>query len=260
MDRRDFLRKSGAFLLGGLFGMHGLSRAFACEGPLEASPDLPRIALIIDDIGQTLSGARQFLQYNVPITFAVLPRLAKTEQAAMEIHDLGHKIMLHQPMEPLNGDLDPGPGALYVGDEAEKILRVLAENIEDVPFAEGVNNHMGSRFTACGKEVHEVLSVVKDKGLFFVDSRTSNRSKAYKTARQLHMPAAYRNIFLDNQLEETYILSQLRHLKRISLRYGHAIGIGHPFPETSRAIGLFLKDMNDSGISLVHVTDLIQPA
>ena len=260
MDRRDFLRKSASFLLGSFFGIHGLSRAFACDDPLEDSPHLPRIALIIDDIGPTLSGARQFLQFGVPITFAILPRLSKSEMAAVEIHDQGHEIMLHQPMEPLNGDLDPGPGALYVGDEAGRIVHILAENIDHVPFAEGVNNHMGSRFTACGKEVHEALSVVKEKGLFFVDSLTSSRSKAYKTAIQLHMPAAYRNVFLDNHLDPEYILSQLRRLKKIALNYGHAIGIGHPFPETARAIGLFLKDLDDSGISLVHVSDLIRPA
>ena len=240
--------------------MHGLSRAFACDDPFEEPPPLPRIALIIDDIGPTLSGARQFLQFGVPITFAILPRLAKSEKAAVEIHDQGHKIMLHQPMEPMNGDLDPGPGALYVGDEASRIGNILAENIAQVPFAEGVNNHMGSRFTACGKELHEALSVVKEKGLFFVDSLTSSSSKAYKTARQLHMPAAYRNIFLDNHLDQAYILSQLRHLKKIALNYGHAIGIGHPFSETARAIGFFLEDLDDSGISLVHVSDLIQPS
>ena len=168
--------------------------------------------------------------------------------------------MLHQPMEPLNGDLDPGPGALYVGDELDRIVRVLAENIAQVPFAEGVNNHMGSRFTASGKEVHEALCVVKEKGLFFVDSLTSSRSMAYKTARELHMPTAYRNIFLDNHLDSEYILRQLRRLKSIALKYGHAIGIGHPFPETARTIGLFLEEMDDSDISLVHVSDLIQPA
>ncbi|MBU2498102.1 MAG: divergent polysaccharide deacetylase family protein [Proteobacteria bacterium] len=260
MDRRDFLRKSAAFLLGSFFGFHGLSRAFAFDNHLPHSNQLPRIAMIIDDIGLTLSAARQFLQFGVPITFAILPRLAKSEEAALEIHAQGHQIMLHQPMEPLNGDLDPGPGALYVGDEVSRIVSVLAENIAQVPFAEGVNNHMGSRFTASGKEVHEALCVVKEKGLFFVDSLTSNRSKAYKTARELHMPAAYRNIFLDNHLESEYILRQLRRLKNIALNYGHAIGIGHPFPETARAIGLFLKDMEDSGISLVHASDLVLTA
>lgn len=257
MDRRDFLRKSISFLLGSLWGLHGLSRAFASEALPKHSTELPRIALIIDDIGATLSGARQFLHLGVPITFGVLPRLPKSEQAAFEIHAEGHLIMLHQPMEPFNGNLDPGPGALYVGDKASRIASILEENIGYVPFADGVNNHMGSRFTSSGKEVHEALCVVKEKSLFFVDSLTSSRSKAYETARELHMAAAYRNVFLDNYRDLSHVLSQLRKLKAIALNYGHAIGIGHPFPETARAIGLFLKDLEDSSIRLAHVSDLL---
>jgi hypothetical protein len=201
------------------------------------------------------------LEFGVPITFSVLPRLAKSEELAVKIHNLGHQIMLHQPMEPTSADIDPGPGALYVGDGPQKINKIIEENIALVPFAEGVNNHMGSKFTACQPGVQAALQVIKQSGLFFVDSLTTNRSEAYKTARELHMPTACRNIFLDNQLEEQAILRQLHRLKQIALTYGHAIGIGHPFPETAHAIGLFLKrDLPKTGLSLVYASNLVPGA
>jgi len=100
---------------------------------------------------------------------------------------------------------------------------------------------MGSRFTASLKEMFETLQVVKDRGLFFVDSLTTGDSKGYKTAKTLHLPATSRDVFLDNRVEESSILRQLHQLKGIASRHGHAVGIGHPFAETSRAIRQFLK-------------------
>jgi len=242
MDRRSFLLKSASFLVGSLFGLNAFSKALAFEEP-ENSPSFdPCIALIIDDIGVAFCHARPFLELGIPMTFAILPRLPKTEGLALEIHNRGHEIMLHQPMEPFQSDIDPGPGALYVGDEMNRIAKTMEENISRVPYAVGVNNHMGSRFTACQKEMREVLEVIKSKDLFFVDSLTTNRSKGYRTAKRLEVTTARRDIFLDNRLDESAILSQLRKLKRIALKYGRAIGIGHPFPETARALKVFLND------------------
>ena len=218
----------------------------------------PRIALIIDDIGFSFSSARRFLNLDIPITFAVLPRLPKTADLAREIQSAGHEIMLHQPMEPYNSDFDPGPGALYVGDDIDRIIRVMEENISDVPYITGVNNHMGSRFTSRRKEIEDTLSAVKANDLFFVDSFTTSHSMAYQTARKLHIPAACRNIFLDNVHNESDILHQLHKLRRHALTFGHAVGIGHPFPETDRVIRRFLINFKNSGIELVHVSEILQ--
>lgn len=253
MDRRKFLCKSAIFFTGSLLGLNYFSRALAADNSINQ----PRIALIIDDIGFSRSRLRSFLEIGVPLTFAVLPRLAKSRVLAEEIHTHGHEIMLHQPMEPFDPHLDPGPGAVYVGDEANKIVRIMEENISDVPFVTGLNNHMGSRFTACQKEMKEALKVIKTKGLFFVDSLTTSRSMAYKTARRLNIATACRNVFLDNYPVETDILSQLYKLKKHAMRSGHAIGIGHPYPETARAIESFKRVLKESGISMVHISRLI---
>ena len=258
MNRRDFLLKSTSFLAGSLFGLNALSNALAFGDQKGNSFCKSSIALIIDDIGFSFSRTRLFLDLKVPVTFSILPRLVHSRDLAYEIHGRGHEIMLHQPMEPLSSDIDPGPGALYVGYGAMRIESIMEENIRNVPFAAGVNNHMGSRFTECRKEIKETLKVARKKDLFFVDSLTSSHSMGYKIAKCLHMPAACRNIFLDNVLDESKILVQLDKLKRHAQKHGRAIGIGHPFPETAVAIKRFLGNIKDSGISPVHVSKILK--
>jgi hypothetical protein len=257
LDRRRFLLK-GASLLGGyLFSLSGFSHVLASEKQPVRSSLSPTVALIIDDIGDSMSRARRFLQLNTPLTFSILPRLRYSQILAKEINCCGHEIMLHQPMEPADPRLDPGPGALYLGDDPEKISRIIEENISGLPLATGINNHMGSRFTGSKEKMRETLRIFKNSRMFFVDSRTSLHSKAYTIAKTLHMPAAYRHYFLDNIPFEPAILSQLRKLKHCALQYGTAIGIGHPFPQTANAIGLFMKELKNTEISLVHVSKVL---
>jgi len=249
MNRRRFIAKIASFLLASLFGSNLSSKVLAFAHP--------RLALIIDDIGPSVSKARLFSSFGIPMTFAVLPRFTRSEDLALQFRDEGHEIMLHQPMEPRDPGLDPGPGALYVGDSQDRIVEVMEENISSLPFAAGVNNHMGSRYTAYQKEMHQTLQIVKERGLFFVDSLTSSDSKGYKTAKRLHLPAACRNVFLDNHLEVEAIFRQLQDLARCGLKYGYGIGIGHPFPETAVAIGLFLDKVRNSEFEFVRVSELV---
>ena len=121
MDRRTFLLSSSSFILANLLGLNSLSKAFAFNHIDQTPRTRPRLALIIDDIGASLSHAKSFLELEVPMTFAILPKLPMTEESASLIHKQGHEIMLHQPMEPRDRGLSPGPGALYVGDEAGRI-------------------------------------------------------------------------------------------------------------------------------------------
>jgi len=257
MNRRDFLCKSAYLVTGSLLGVNSFSKAFAFTGQGESPFLRPRIALIIDDIGNSLPLARQFLGLNIPITFSILPRVAYSRDLSLEISDHGHDVMLHQPMQPYNSRLDPGPGALYEGDNSSRITEIIEENISEVPLAIGVNNHMGSRFTECQREIYEALRVIKNDDLFFIDSRTSSNSKAFKTAKKLNLTTDRRNVFLDTIRDESAILFRLNQLKQYAQRYGHAIGIGHPFPETARAIEHFLKDLPVSDSSFVHISKIM---
>jgi uncharacterized protein len=257
MQRRDFLFGSAALLFGILRGLSSPSRALASVGGGRTCLCPPRVSLIIDDIGYSPWAARQFMRLGVPITFSILPRLPHSHDLAGEIHGLGHEVMLHQPMEPHNPDVDPGPGALYVGDSFERIVRISEENIGGLPFAVGVNNHMGSWFTECQKEVSKVLRVVGQRNLFYIDSLTTSRSRAYATAVSFQMAAARRDVFLDTVQTESHILAQLQKTEVLAKSRGYAIGIGHPFPETAKAIGQYLRHLKDPGVSLVYASRVI---
>ncbi len=253
MKRRDFLYKSTFFLAGSLLGLRCRSDAFANPCPVKN----PQIALIIDDIGFSESRLDRFLDIGATFTFSILPKLRKSSFLAEKIHGEGYEVMLHQPMEPLDPTIDPGPGALYVKDPPNKIADIIKENISETPYATGINNHMGSRFTACDTEMKEALSVVRDEGLFFVDSLTTNRSTGYYTAKTMHISAVRRNVFIDNIQDENFVRKQLEKLKRLALKHGQAIGIGHPFPETAKMVNLFFKEINRTNISMVPISQLL---
>ena len=259
LGRRAFLKKSTFGLLGSFFGLNAfpISKVFAFGEPKRRPLFQSHIALIIDDIGVSFSRARLFLELNIPITFSILPWLSKSHDLAHEIHGKGHEIMLHQPMQPHNHCLEPGPGALYVGNEKAQIINTMEKNITSLPYIVGVNNHMGSKFTECPKEMNSVLKVIKKNDLFFVDSLTTNHSIAGEIAKRLDMVTTHRNIFLDNKREESAILCQLNRLKNHAQKYGYAIGIGHPFPETARAIGGFLQNFEYQDVSFVHVSHVL---
>jgi uncharacterized protein len=257
MDRRSFLKKSAFYLSTTFFGLNMAPIAMAKANAPVGSYPFPRIAIIIDDIGHSLSRAKNFLKLNVPITYSILPKLTYSSDLSEKIRDQGHEIMLHQPMEPFNPRIDPGPGALYVGDDRGKIVDTLEGNIEEMPFAVGVNNHMGSKFTSTRREIADALNVIKKKELFFIDSLTSWRSNAFQTAKKLRMATAHRHIFLDNVVQEHAIYCQLLKLVRHATRYGLAVGIGHPFPETAAAIEKYLGALSHSRVSLVYASQIL---
>ncbi len=263
MDRRKFLRRSTSLVAGSFFGLSAFSKAFAL-GNHDSNPfQAPCVSLIIDDIGFSPCLARKFLNLKIPLTFSVLPGLKWSRDLAVEIHERGHEVMLHQPMEPYGPKIDPGPGALYLGFSSDKIADIIEENLDSVPYAAGVNNHMGSKYTECRDDVYEVLKVINGDGLFFIDSLTSCRSTAYVAARRLRMSSAFRNRFLDNVPRASAIHSQICRLIKCAFKYGHAIGIAHPYPETIEAMTRFSGEFEKAGVSLVsisHILSLQRPA
>ena len=257
MTRRQLLMNGAKVFAGYVLGFSAVPAAFAGQGNDSGSNRSAKIALIIDDIGYSRSIARQFSNLELPLTFSILPRLAYSRQLAVELQNQGYEIMLHQPMEPYSSCCNPGPGALFVGDNGEKIKRILGENIDSLPSAVGLNNHMGSRFTESAEEMVRTIKVIKNRHLFFIDSLTSSHSVAYATARKYHLSTAHRHIFLDNTRSQSAILCQLHRLKRHAKQYGRAIGIGHPYLETVRAVDCFAKRLKTSNVALVHASQLL---
>lgn len=256
-------------MMGGLLGFPFLSRSWAHPPlvfPIARGPASPpqekapaRMAIIIDDIGNSLERAREFLALGVPLTFSILPRLPNSSLLAGEIEASGQEVMLHQPMEPIGADRDPGPGALYLTCGDSEIEEIIHANLDEMPQAVGVNNHMGSRFTASSRKVMEALQVIGERRLFFVDSLTTSRSAAFKTALALKMRAGLRDVFLDTCPEEDMVCHRLIELERRAETHGWAIGIGHPYPQTVRAVQTFLSARKGVGqdVAMVHVSDLV---
>ena len=253
MDRRAFLLKSLGWTLAGVTWLNPVTRALA-RGK---QTDNVRMAIIIDDIGHSRRRAGAFLSIEADLTYAVLPHLAYSVELAHVIHQKGHEILLHQPMEPFDRHLDPGPGALFVGDSARHIESVVDTNVQAVPFASGVNNHMGSRFTSNRDEIRHTLEAIKRHGLFFVDSLTSHQSQAYRTACGLHMTSGRRDTFLDTRRQIRVILNRLYDVMNRALVHGHAIAIGHPYPETAAALRMFCSEIQDTPVSVVPVSRLL---
>ncbi len=214
--------------------------------------ELPRIAIIIDDMGYHQKMGGELLELDLNLTFSFLPQAPFTKEQEERAWKMGRDILVHMPMEPQDLAFDPGPGALYVDASVESILDTVEDNLAYVPHAIGVNNHMGSKFTADRQAMHEVLSVVQKKGLFFVDSVTVSGSKGADEARRMGMKTASRQVFLDNSQTQEDICRQLKRLIAYAKKYGTGIGIGHPNRATINALKmcqeLLLKQVRIVGI------------
>jgi len=227
--------------------------------PVAASRKLvAKIAIIIDDIGGSAQAVEGLLAIGEPIAFAILPYLANSEYAARRALESGQVVMLHQPMEPKSKSNNPGPGALLATHDPYTSAMILEQNIQAVPGAMGVNNHMGSYLTGLPQSMAPVMEVIRKRGLFFVDSRTSPETVAFKTARRLGVRSAKRDVFLDNQRDVNKIIAALDQLAEKAMRQGYAVGIGHPYPETIKALKLAAPRLNSRGIRFTPITDLLE--
>ena len=198
---------------------------------------LPRVAIIIDDVGYDRQLAEKFIDLNAAFTIAILPHSPHQDTISRIARARGLEIMLHLPMEPMEyPEINPGPGTLLTSMSPDELLQVLDENLRAVPHIQGVNNHMGSKLTTRSEQVYQVFSVLKRRGFFFIDSRTTEASVCQPSARLLQIPFAQRDVFLDHVHEPSFIRKQLRELVRIARNKGEALGIAHPHPSTYRIL------------------------
>ena len=233
---------------------------------LASIPPLPHLsesrhgvaAIIIDDIGQSMEAVERLLAIGLPIAISVLPHQAYSRQAAIRAGEKGQVVMLHLPMEPRSKNNNPGQGALYSFHDGPTLRKLFAEDIQWVPGAVGVNNHMGSRLTEIGESMAPLMEEMRSRGLFFVDSKTSSASVASKVAQGMGVPWADRDVFLDNDRDVAKIIKALELLTARALKNGVAVGIGHPYPETIRALEIYAPKMAAQGVALAPVTKLLQ--
>lgn len=228
--------------------------------PLSPKPlPLRQVAIIIDDIGYDLKPVKELLKINADLTFAILPLCPHTREAAEMFHQAHRETLLHLPMEPVSYPREkPGNGALFTDMNDEELVFQLEKDIADVPYITGVNNHMGSKFMMDEKKLTLVFNKFKKNKLFFVDSRTSADSKAYVTAEKVGLPVAARKIFLDNSRDYNEIYDNLINIAKKDGDVSPVILIGHPYPETIRAISDAMKVLQEKGVSIVPVSQIIK--
>jgi uncharacterized protein len=226
-----------------------------CQPP-SASSGHPRLAIIIDDIGSDKSAAETLLKLPYPLTFSVLPAQAHSTEIADEAYRRGDQVMLHLPMQFEGNRAKAEPVELRVGMPANEVDKLVGQMLADVPHAIGVNNHEGSLATAQPQLMAELMSDLHQRGLFFIDSRTTAASVAYSAAKSAGVAAASRKVFLDDVETRAAILHQLDLAARDAAENGSAIAIGHPHPATIAALKEDLPRLN-SRVQLVFASSLV---
>jgi len=218
------------------------------------SPEVPasgaRLAIIIDDMGYDRASADAVFALQYPLTLSVLPGLPHSADVDEEAKRRGYQVLLHLPMASA-GNSKPEAIEIHPGMSAEEVSQTVAQMLATVPDAVGVNNHQGSEATADPNLMAELMPVLREYKLFFVDSRTTTATVAYDTAQRMGVPAAYRNVpFLDDAADAGSIRRQLALAIRDARKQGAAIAIGHPHPVTLQVLQETWIARRDSGVRL----------
>lgn len=227
----------------------------AVPPPVPVAPIKPLIAIIIDDIGYQLESGLRCIELPGAVTLAVLPFSPHSQRLAKLALANGKELMLHAPMEP--GAQVRWEGGLTNAMDRGDVHQALAAMLQQVPGVRGVNNHMGSEFTQNRQSMDWVMEALQQQKLYFVDSRTSASSEAYNAALSRALPSAKRDVFLDNNRSHAAIAQQFQTLVDKARRNGFAIGIGHPYPETVEVLEQILPKLDQYGVQLVPVSQLL---
>lgn len=218
----------------------------------------PRVAIIIDDLGNSMASGEQALALPGALTYAILPQLPYSTEIAQRAHAAGREVMLHLPMQARE-DRALGPGALTRAMDRFEFARTLRASLASVPHVAGVNNHMGSLLTGDPSAMRWLMEdLACHDRLYFIDSRTDVRTLAARFAREAGLWHAERDVFLDHVQDEAAITAQFRRLLALARRNGSAIGIGHPYPETLAVLARELPLLEAEGIELVPASRLVE--
>jgi len=217
----------------------------------------PKASIVIDDFGPNLVIARRFASLPFPVTLSVLPYQAHSREIAELAHEAGREVILHLPMEPLSRKENPGPGALLISMSADQIQHNIRAALDTSPYFDGVNNHMGSRMTRDERAMKTVLSELRGRDLFFIDSMTTSESRGWKAAKELNVPNLKRDIFLDDDPSQEAVRSQIIRLMKVAKVRGMALAIGHPRETTLRSLQEAAPNFRKAGIEIVSAHDLL---
>ena len=218
------------------------------------------IAVVIDDLGQDLKPAQEILGMPERITLAIMPRLPQSKKIAELARHSGREVLVHIPMEAkVRAEKRDAPGTLRLDMTPMEFIANLNEDLDSVPGAAGVNNHEGSALTENKQAMNFLMSELKARNLFFIDSMTNAKSTAFSVAKEFGLRSAKRDVFLDNDSDRpSKIRKQFEELTRVAKQNGRAIGIGHPHPTTLTELRKWLATVDEEGIEIVPVSALVK--
>jgi polysaccharide deacetylase 2 family uncharacterized protein YibQ len=234
-----------------------ISRVATPHLPKPSGDRLPKLAIILDDVGGDDSAVNDIFALPNQITLSILPNHARSSEIAEEAHNRGYEVMLHLPMES-EANESPEVHQLHTGMSTAEVSRILSEMLNAVPHASGVNNHQGSRATTDAKLMEELMPLLHERHLFFIDSRTTAATLAYEVAQTDDVRSGFRNVpFLDDVQQQPAIRQELQRAIHGAKEKGEAIVIGHPHPETLQVLRQMLPQLQAQGIELVHASMLV---
>lgn len=217
-----------------------------------------KAAIVIDDLGANKHAVYRLLDLQEDFTFSILPHLKHSTEIAKILHEYQKEILLHLPMQPQGYPVKfPGKGTIMVNMSHNEIEQIIQQDLQTVPFVSGVNNHMGSLLTMDYQKMQSVLQVLRRYDLFFLDSRTTAKTVAYKVAQQLGIASAERKVFLDVIPQVNFVKNQLNELASLAEQGKPAIAIGHPKEATFQALKEMLPEFKRRNIKIVRVSQFM---
>lgn len=219
-------------------------------------PGQPMIAIVIDDMGLDRARAQRTVALPGPLTLAYLAYADDLSGQTRRARDAGHELLVHVPMEPGSASTDPGPNAVLTSLTREEVSRRVNWNLSRFPGFVGINNHMGSKATSDRPAMNVVMAVLKQRGLLFLDSRTSGATVAQDAADAAGIPALRRDVFLDHDPSPVAVRAALLQVENVAREQGFAIAIGHPKDATIAALAEWLPDVRARGYAIVPVSTI----
>ena len=240
----------------------GLLKPFKTEKKLPlpvpdmpAPVSMPKVAIVMDDLGNSKKKVMTLFEMKQPITFSVLPLQRYSKWTAEEAHRRGYDVILHIPMEAIS-KMKLGKGGLYLAMSNSELIEIVEKNINSLPFIKGASSHMGSAFTQDKRAMGTVAAMLKKHDLFFLDSVTSPDTVGYSMAKASGIEALKRDVFLDNTDDPEEIAAQWKRLVTIAKKERYAIALAHPRKNTLQFLQNTLK--NNDEVSVVPLSELVK--
>lgn len=230
----------------------------AVPAPLSFPKGTGKISIVLDDWGYSPRQIPLLLSIRLPLTVAVLPGLPYSTQIAHAAHAKGHEVIVHMPMEAEGPGAPRETGTIMTGMSRSQIHQELETALRSVPFASGFSNHQGSKATRDFATMEVILKELRDRRLYFLDSRVTDQSVCEEVARRVRLKFARRSVFLDNDGSPKAIQERILELARLAARKGHAIGIGHDRPHTLQVLQGAVAALEGAGYTLVPVSELAE--